>query len=163
MSDYPHRVMSAFLASELIPAWLRNKLMRAVGFNISKNVTIWSGVTLRSKKITVETGCFINTGFFYDGRDTLHIGKYVATGPFVRIYTSAHDIGPSNHRCMPALARSPVVLDDGCWIGAGSVIMPGVTVAKGCVISTNSVVYESTEENGIYAGNPARRVRELEP
>ncbi len=52
---------------------------------------------------------------------------------------------------------------DVCWIGAGVSILPGVTVNRGCGVAASSVVYESTEADGLNAGNPARRVRELEP
>jgi acetyltransferase-like isoleucine patch superfamily enzyme len=46
-------------------------------------------------------------------------------------------------------------------VGAGVVILPGVTVAEGCVLAANSVVVVSTEAHGLYAGNPAKLVREL--
>ncbi|MBR1536811.1 MAG: hypothetical protein IJ630_07725 [Treponema sp.] len=46
------------------------------------------------------------------------------------------------------------------WIGANVTILDGVTVASGCVLAAGSVVTKSTEPNGVYAGVPARRIKE---
>ncbi|WP_420230511.1 acyltransferase [Psychrobacter sp. ER1] len=45
-------------------------------------------------------------------------------------------------------------------VGAGSIIMPGVTIAEGCSIGAMTLVNKSTEAWGIYVGNPARRVKD---
>lgn len=44
---------------------------------------------------------------------------------------------------------------------ANVTIMPGVTIAKGCIIGAGTLVTEDTEENGIYVGIPARLIRKL--
>ncbi len=51
MSDYTYRVTNSLLGSELLPASLRTKAMRALGFNMSREATIWAGANLRSKKV----------------------------------------------------------------------------------------------------------------
>jgi maltose O-acetyltransferase len=93
----------------------------------------------------------------------LEIGDNVRIGPFVRIITATHEIGPACQRGTKAVVGKPVSIRDGCWIGAGVTVMPGVTIDRGCVIGANSVVHRNTEINGLYVGNPARRIRELEP
>ena len=57
--------------------------------------------------------------------------------------------------------NAPIRIEDGCWIGANVTIMPGVTIAKGCIIGAGTLVTEDTEENGIYVGIPARLIRKL--
>lgn len=161
MGDFSHRVTMAFLASELMPASLRTTLMRKVGFNMSKKACIWAGAILRSKRISIDEGVFINVGFFHDGYDELTIMKNVRIGQFVRILTATHDIGPHEQRGLIEVVGKPVVIRPGCWIGAGVTILPGVTIAEGCVIGTNALVTKSTEPDGLYLGNPARRVRDL--
>jgi maltose O-acetyltransferase len=54
------------------------------------------------------------------------------------------------------------VIEDGCWIGAGATILPGVTVRAGCIVASGAIVTKDCEPNGLYAGNPARRIRELD-
>jgi maltose O-acetyltransferase len=161
MGDYAHRVITAFLGSELIPASIRIKLMRGIGFNISKDVCIWAGASFRSKNLKIGSGVFINVGFFYDGYDHFQIGNNVRIGQFVRILTATHDIGPSCQRGLIEVVGKPVTIKDGCWIGSGVTILPGVTIEHGCVVAANSVVLVTTEPNGLYAGNPARLIRDL--
>lgn len=54
------------------------------------------------------------------------------------------------------------MIEDGCWIGACTTIMPGVKIAKGCVIGSHSLVLKDTEPNGLYTGIPAKRIKDLE-
>ncbi len=163
MSDYAYRLTNALLGSEVVPAFLRTKAMRALGFRMSTEATIWAGANLRSKRITIGSGVFINVGFYHDGYDELLIEDNVRIGPYVRILTATHEIGPSQQRGLIEVLGKPVSIRDGCWIGAGVTILPGVTVGRGCVLTTNSVIFEDTEPDGMYAGNPARRVRDLDP
>ncbi len=163
MGDFAFRVMSALLGSEMLPASLRTKTMRAVGFRMSPQATVWAGASFRSKKVSIGPGVFINVGFYHDGFEMLEIGQNVRIGPFVRVITATHEIGPSHQRGMIEVVGKPVRIMEACWIGTGVTILPGVTVERGCVVAANSVVFEDTESDGLYAGNPARRVRELEP
>ena len=49
-----------------------------------------------------------------------------------------------------------------CWIGAGSIINPGVTIGDGCVIASGSVFTRYCISNGLYAGVPAKMIKRLE-
>ena len=162
MGDYAFRVMNSLLGSEILPASIRMKVMRRVGFNIATGSCIWAGASFRSRKVEIGTGVFINIGFFYDGYDVLEIGDNVRIGQYVRVITATHEIGPSKQRGLIEVLGKPVRIKDGCWIGSGVTILPGVTVERGCVLAANAVVMESTESDGLYAGNPAKRVRELQ-
>jgi maltose O-acetyltransferase len=162
LTDYPHRVVSALLGSELMPASIRMKLMRALGFDIAKECCIWAGASFRAKKkIKIAAGVFINVGFFHDGFETLEIGRNVRIGQFVRIITATHDMGPPHQRGLIEVVGKPVHIKDGSWIGCCVTILPGVTIERGCMIAANSIVRKSTEPNGLYAGNPARFIRDL--
>jgi maltose O-acetyltransferase len=154
--------MGAVFASELVPAFLRVTLMRAAGFDIDKEVCIWPHGSFRSRRIAIASGVFINVGFYHDGYDELRIGHNVRIGPFVRVLTATHDIGPPEQRGLIEVVGRPVTIGDGCWIGAGALILPGVTISRGCVVAASAVLTESTEPDGLYAGNPARRMRNLE-
>jgi putative colanic acid biosynthesis acetyltransferase WcaF len=57
----------------------------------------------------------------------------------------------------PAMANryGPINLMDGVWVGAGSIIGPGVTIATDTVVTAGSVVTENLSENAVYKGNPA--------
>ncbi|MDD2877780.1 MAG: acyltransferase [Acidiphilium sp.] len=161
MGDYVPRVIDALLASALLPVRFRMKIMRYLGFKMAEGSCVWSGASFRSNRVMMGSDVFINVGFFYDGCDTLRIGKNVRIGQFVRAITGTHNIGPSHQRCLVEAICKPVEIQDGCWIGTGAIILPGVTIARGCVIAAGAIVTKSTEPNGLYAGNPARFVRML--
>lgn len=76
------------------------------------------------------------------------------------IMTGTHHFGDARQRW--GHDRSgPVVIGDGGWIGARVTVLPGVTIADGCVVGTGALVREDCEPDGIYVGVPARRARDL--
>nr|WP_243895920.1 acyltransferase [Paenibacillus sp. F411] len=74
--------------------------------------------------------------------------------------TDTHEIGTSDERGGERKLL-PIKVDDGCWIGARVTILPGVTVGQGCIIAAGAVVTKDCEPNGLYAGVPARRIKDL--
>ena len=55
----------------------------------------------------------------------------------------------------------PIIIEDEVWIGANVTILPGVRIGKCSVIGAGSVVTKDVEEYSIYAGVPARKIRQL--
>ena len=74
--------------------------------------------------------------------------------------TTNHDYSDGNKRT-GKVSGADIVIEDGCWIGAGAIILPGVTIKMGVVVAAGSVVTKDCEENCLYAGNPARKIKEL--
>lgn len=136
--------------------------MRWTGFHLHKKSTLWAGANLRSRKVSMGAEVFVNVGFYHDGYDFLTIGDRVRIGPYVKMITATHEIGPSYQRGLVEVVGKPITIEDGCWIGSAVTVMPGVVIAAGCVLAAGAVLYESTEPNGLYAGSPARRVRDLD-
>ena len=67
-------------------------------------------------------------------------------------------------RQFPFVGESkPVTLEDNTWIGFGAVIMPGVTLGRGCVVGSKTIVTESVPPYAVVAGDPARIVKYLDP
>ena len=161
MGDFGHRVCDSLLSSAVVPVSVRQRLMRMLGYRIGQRVEIWAGANLRSKLITIGDDVFVNVGFFYGGNAEVTIGNRVALAPIVRFITATHEIGPSDRRCTSDAIVRPIHIEDGCWIGANVMILPGVTVGRGCVIAAGAVVTTSTKPDGMYMGVPARRVRDL--
>jgi len=59
----------------------------------------------------------------------------------------------------PMTGQAPVAIGDGCFIGVGAAILPGVSLGRGCVVGPNTVVTRSFEANTVLLGNPARPIR----
>ena len=91
----------------------------------------------------------------------LRIGKAVGIGPRVTILTSQHR---ALDRDLPVyfspLEFAEVVLEDGCDIGAGTIILPGVKVGEGAIIGAGAVVTCDIPPYEIWAGVPARKIGE---
>lgn len=94
------------------------------------------------------------------GNGGLTIGKRVMIASNTSITTITHDHGRAD--MYKTIVAAPVVIEDDVWIGANSVIMPGVRLKKGCVIGAGSVVTKDVESMTIVAGVPARLLKTRE-
>lgn len=111
--------------------------------------------------MTFGRGCFVNRQCFFNTSAGISVGDNVHFGPRVSIVTSTHDLGGPGQRA-GAAADAPVVIGDGCWIGANVTILAGVSVGEGSVVAAGAVVAADLSPNGLYAGVPARLVRMLD-
>jgi acetyltransferase-like isoleucine patch superfamily enzyme len=116
------------------------------------------GVFFSSADIEIGPGSMINRGCYFE--TPVRIGARCFLAMEVLIGVSTHDIGDKAQRAGP-IRTLPVTVEDGCWIGARATILPGVTIGHGCVIAAGTVVADDCEPNGLYAGVPAVRKRDL--
>lgn len=146
-------------ASPLIVEEHRIRLYLRGGIDLASG-SIRPGCWFLSSKITFGSGGMVNTGCVFENREQVTVGDRVYFGPQVLVGTSTHEVGGPEQRA-GAYAGAPVVIEDGCWIGARATVLPGVTVARGCVVAAGAVVVNDTEPDGLYAGVPAVRKRSL--
>lgn len=144
-----------------IPVRLRRAMLRAAGLTVAANANISPQVFFGSGRCIVAEGCFISVQCLIDGSDQVTLGRFVHLAMGVRLITSTHEIGPSGHRA-GAPRSAPITIGEGSWLGAGCQVLPGVEVARGCVVAAGAVVTRSTQPDGLYAGIPARRIRDLQ-
>lgn len=88
------------------------------------------------------------------------LGENCDIGPGVEFIPGSHEIGVTARRAGKGTARA-ITLGKGCWIGARSSILGGVTIGDGCVVAAGSVVTRSIPDNTLVAGVPARVKRKL--
>ena len=81
-------------------------------------------------------------------------------GPHVTVATAGHPIEPGL-RERGLQYNMPVRIGRNCWIGAGALIMPGVTIGDNTVIGAGSVVTRDIPANVVAVGNPCRVLREI--
>lgn len=110
--------------------------------------------------ITIGDKCAIGAQSFLGGQGGIKIGNDVIIGPGVKIFSENHNYQhPEILIYKQGETRRGVVIEDNCWIGAGTTILDGVSISKGCVIAAGSVVTRTLPENSIAAGVPARVIK----
>lgn len=153
--------VSAFAGIKLLPHRLRNRVLGLDPLlRIAPGATLMSGIEFTGRGEIRVGNSYINSRCLIDGTGSVRIGDRALVAHGVKVLTATHEPGPSTQR-----GRAPIglttVIDDGVWVGAGAVILPGVHVGRGCVIAAGAVVTRDCLPDGLYAGVPAERKRDL--
>lgn len=90
----------------------------------------------------------------------IYVGDYTMFGPNVTVATAGHPILPEL-RQKAYQYNFPVHIGKNCWIGAGAIIVPGITIGDNVVIGAGSVVTKDIPSNVVAVGNPCRILREV--
>jgi acetyltransferase-like isoleucine patch superfamily enzyme len=116
---------------------------------------------MRRDGLRIGEYCRINRNCCLDARGSISIGNNVSISPDVTILTAEH---LADHPDFGVVER-PVRIEDYVWIGTRAMIMPGVTLGRGCVVAAGAVVTRDVAPLAIVGGVPARpiRRREIDP
>lgn len=90
----------------------------------------------------------------------IYVGDYTMFGPNVTVASAGHPILPELREKVYQY-NMPVRIGRNCWIGAGAVIVPGITIGDNTVIGAGSVVTKDIPSNVVAVGNPCRVLREI--
>ena len=125
---------------------------------IGQSVRIYRGAEVLGP-VTVGDRVFINRDAYI--RPNTTIGDDVNIGPFVRLISDTHEIGPASKRA-GASRFDPITVGDGTWIGASVTVLAGVTIGSGCIIAAGSIVTRDVPDNTLAGGVPAVPLRTLD-
>ncbi len=90
----------------------------------------------------------------------IRFGKHVFVAPNCGFYTAGHPLDtPQRNRGLEY--AYPITIGDNVWIGAGTIVLPGVSIGNNTVIGAGSVVNKSLPDHVLAVGNPCRIVRKL--
>ena len=103
---------------------------------------------------------YANAGLKLVDDTHIYIGDYTMLGPNVVLATAGHPIDPEL-RQKGLQYNLPVRIGRNCWLGAGVIVMPGVTVGDNTVIGAGSVVTKDVPSGVVAVGNPCRVLREV--
>ena len=90
----------------------------------------------------------------------IYVGDYTMFAPGVIVATAGHPILPELRETVYQY-NMPVHIGKNCWIGAGAIILPGVTIGDQVVVGAGSVVTKDLPSNVLAVGNPCRVIREI--
>ncbi len=105
-------------------------------------------------------GIYANANLTVVDDGHIYVGDKVMFGPNVTIATANHPIDPEL-RARGYQYNKDVYIGENAWIGAGTVIVPGVRIGKNTVIGAGSVVTKDIPDNVVAVGNPCRVLREI--
>lgn len=121
---------------------LKSKLLSLSGVDIEPSARLCSSVRiLTSGHLSIGADTFIGHGTIIAGGDSsITIGGNCNIGPCVRIFSGDHELAAAGPRAAGPGYSKPIVIEDGAWIGAGSMILRGVRIGQRSVICAGSVV-----------------------
>jgi acetyltransferase-like isoleucine patch superfamily enzyme len=147
---------------------LRTRAYRLAGLDIHPTAYITGNLELLGgqpegfyRRLSIGPGVVIANHCTINLDAEVKLDKNVSLGPFVRIYTGTHPIGPGSNRRQGQVLAKPVSIGAGSWIGVGALLLPGVTIGKGCIIAAGAVVTTDIPDNTYAEGNPAKVVDKL--
>lgn len=147
------------LASPLVPRPVRALAFRVMGMSV-RTMNVAPRCTVKTRRLTLGRHTFVNRGCVFDNVAPVVVGDRCDIAMGVLFCTTTHEVGTGDQRA-GELRVQPISVEDGCWIGARAVILPGVVIGAGCVVAAGAVVASDCAPHGVYAGVPARRVRDL--
>ncbi len=123
------------------------------------------------RNIYIGDNVSINMNCTFVDCNKIIIGNNVLIASNVQLYTSTHPVDLSE-RLVPGWTPEsgeyfcrtyalPITIGNGCWIGGGVIILPGVSIGNGSVIGAGSVVTKDIPDNSLAVGNPCRVIREI--
>lgn len=131
---------------------------------IGENLKICKGVYFSAPKNSISIGsnffanmnCYISTNEY----TSITIGNAVMLGPSVQILGGNHAFNNTEHHMRfcttPLKVKNEIVIEDGCWIGAASIVLDGTKLMEGAILGAGSILNTEIPPYSIAVGIPAR-------
>ena len=108
----------------------------------------------------IGEGTFVNFDCVFLDVADIRIGKNCQIAPRVQLLTAEHPLEPTPRKDGWESGR-PIEIGDNVWLGAGVIVLPGVTIGENSVVGAGSVVTKDLPANVVAVGSPARLIRNL--
>lgn len=140
---------------------IRGLFLRMFLKKSGKNILINGNIVFENPdKISLGNNVGINTRCWISGTGELEIEDNVIIGPHTIIHTANHNFHQKNRSiASQGHTLGKIKIESDVWIGAGAIILAGVTLKKGSIIAAGAVVTKSTTSYGIYGGVPAKLIK----
>lgn len=132
-------------------------ILKRFGAKIGHHVNIKTRVSVKYPwMLEIGDYVWIGEGVWLDNNNRLTIGSNVVISQGAKLMGGNHNYKKSTFD----LIVGNITLEDGVWIGAHSIVTPGVTAHTHSILTVGSVATKDMEAYGIYQGNPAVKVKE---
>lgn len=140
----------------------RNAIMKEMMGDVGKDCYIeppfhanWGG-----KHVHFGDGVYANFGLTCVDDTHIYVGSHTLFGPSVVLATAGHPMMPELRK-HGIQYNMPIHIGENCWLGAGVIVVPGVTIGDNVVIGASSVVTKDIPSNSLAMGTPCRVVRQI--
>jgi len=136
------------------------------GCEVGDNVDMQNYVLLK-KGTKIGNDCYVDSYFRSSGDNeignnvTLRFGSTIARKVFVRDNVFISPNVMTVYSLPDGSTSAATVIGDGCFIGTAAVLAPNIEIKSGSIGGANSFVNKSILECGVYAGNPAKKIRDI--
>lgn len=153
-------INALFFRSSLNPSsGIKVFFLRLFGAKVGTGVVIKPSVNIKYPwKLEIGNHSWVGENAWLDTLAPITIGNNCCISQAAYLCTGNHNWTD------PAfgLIVKPILLEDGSWVGAGALILPGVTLKNHSIVAAGAVISNDTEPYMIYAGNPALVVKKRE-
>jgi acetyltransferase-like isoleucine patch superfamily enzyme len=151
--------LSAALNTSTDVDQIRDRLSEITGNQIDKSTTIFIPFyTNFGKHTKIGKNVFINHDCSFLDLGGITIEDDVQIGPKVSLITENHPLDPSTRK---SLNIKSIHIKKNAWIGAGAIVLPGITIGENSVIAAGAVVNKDVPDNTIVGGVPAKIIRAI--
>lgn len=144
------------------------QLFGSIGTNVSVGLPFLCDY---GRNIHIGSRVSVNMNCTFVDCNQIIIGDDVLIASNVQLYTATHpvelqerltpDWTPEKEEYFCRTYALPIKIGNGCWLGGGVIVLPGVTIGDGAVIGAGSVVTRDIPQNTVAVGNPCRVIREI--
>ncbi len=134
-------------------------LSRLTGKEVDKSVRIFLPFYTAFGRFTrFGKNVFINFNCTFLDRGGITLEDDVFIGPNVNLVTENH---PENPELRHNVYARPIHIKRNAWIGAGAIVLPGITIGQNAIVGAGSIVTKDVPDDAVVVGNPARVIRSI--
>lgn len=135
---------------------IKIQLLKLFGSKIGSNITIKPSVNIKYPwNLSIGNNVWIGEGVWIDNLANIEIGNNVCISQGAMLLCGNHNYKKTTFD----LIIGNINLKDGCWVGAKTTVCPNVTLHENSILTVGSIAVHDLDANGIYQGNPAKKIR----
>ncbi|MDB4919037.1 DapH/DapD/GlmU-related protein [Mucilaginibacter sp.] len=144
--------------------FIKSNFLRLLSSKIGKSITYYPGIKISpGTNLTIGNHVDLAWGVLITTSGGVEIGDRTLVGYNTMIFSANHVIPPGIEKIFYAgHTKKKVTIANDVWIGAGSIILPGVNIGEGAIIAAGSVVTKNVEPFSMVGGIPARLIKNRE-
>ena len=135
----------------------RNLLLRLFGARIHPTARVYASVKIwYPPNLVMHAHASLGPGVNCYCMDTITVGEKAVVSQGAHLCCGTHDLADPDFQ----LQTRPIAISAGAWVAADAFIGPGVTIGQSAVIGARAVLFKHADALGVYAGNPARLIKQ---